>query len=101
MGTPLRPLGIVKEVLDEIGHEITYAYDDLVFIEHNDFLLQFAPTPNELGLFFNTECPPDEAEAIGQKLVSAASEKGLSVDLKGTYTMTEAEGDNLRITFNP
>ncbi|MCE1274329.1 MAG: hypothetical protein LWW75_07390 [Chlorobiales bacterium] len=96
----LRPLGIVKEIIEDIGQEITYAYDDLVFVKHNDFLLQFEKSPEELGLYFNTECAPDEADAIAAKLVPASAVKGLSVNRKGTYTMSEAEDNNLKITFN-
>jgi hypothetical protein len=100
MQTTLRPLGIVKEVVEAIGHEITYAYEDLVFIEHNDYLIQFASEPNLLELFFNTECPAEEADAIAQKVVPAALSKGLFVNRKGTYTMTEGEYENIRITFH-
>ncbi len=101
MENQLRPLGIVKEIIEEAGHEITYAYDDLVFIEHNDFLLQFAPEPNRLNLFFNTECTAEEADAITARLLEAAGLRKLSIMRNGTYTMTEAENDNLQITFNP
>ena len=41
MTLPYRPLGVVKQLLEEIGMEITYAYDDLIFIQHNPVLLQF------------------------------------------------------------
>ncbi len=99
MTAQLRPLGIVKEVVEEIGCEITYAYDDLVFIEHNDFLLQFASDPNQLQLYFNTECPGDEAQAITAKLLPAGASKGLSIERKGTYTMHPDENDNLTISF--
>jgi hypothetical protein len=101
MQTPLRPLGIVKEVIEEIGQEITYAYDDLVFIGHNDFLLQFAAEPNLLQLYFNSECPAEEAETISGKLLPAAGGKGLIVSRIGTFTMIEEDGENLKITFNP
>jgi hypothetical protein len=100
MPEPLRPLGIVKEIVEEIGHEITYAYDDLVFIEHNDFLLQFIPEPNRIDLFFNTECPPDEADAIALQLVPTAAVKGLTVKRSGTYSINPSEDDNLTITFH-
>ena len=101
MQTQLRPLGIVKEVVEEIGLQITYAYDDLVFIEHNDFLLQFGSDPNQLQLHFNTECPVDEADALAAKLMPAAAGKGLAVCRKGSFTMAEDDNDNLRISFNP
>lgn len=41
MGLPYRPLGMVKAMLETIGIEITYSYEDLIFIQHNHFLLQF------------------------------------------------------------
>lgn len=101
METPLRPLGIVMEIVKELGHEITYAYDDLVFIDHNDFLLQFTDDSNSLDLFFNTECPIDEADAIADSIVPEAARKGLTVNRKGTYEMTEAPDESLQIAFYP
>ena len=41
MALPYRPLGLVKQLLEEIGIEVTYAYEDLVFVQHNPILLQF------------------------------------------------------------
>jgi DNA-binding IclR family transcriptional regulator len=37
----LKPLGQVKELVESLGMEISYAYEDLVFLQHNGFLLQF------------------------------------------------------------
>ncbi|AAM71946.1 MAG TPA: hypothetical protein DEB17_02490 [Chlorobaculum sp.] len=100
--TPLRPLGEVMAMIEALGHEVTYAYDDLVFINHNDFLLQFdAAEPNALALFFNTECNAAEADHVAARMIPEGIEKGLIIRRKGTYTMTEAESDNLQITFNP
>jgi len=30
MNIPFRPLGPLMQLLEELGHEVTYAYDDLV-----------------------------------------------------------------------
>jgi len=99
---PLRPLGDVMTLIETLGHEVTYAYEDLVFINHNDFLLQFdAADPNALDLFFNTECETAEADEIAGRMIPEAAQKGLNIRRKGTYTMTEAEDNNLQITFNP
>jgi hypothetical protein len=102
MDTALRPLGTVMELVEALGHEVTYAYEDLVFINHNDFLLQFdAADPNALDLFFNTECDAAEADEVAGRMIPEGIQKGLVIHRKGTYTMTEAEGDSLQITFNP
>jgi len=101
METSLRPLGIVMELIEELGHEITYAYDDLIFVNHNDFLLQFGAVAGKLDLFFNQECPKEEALAISELLVTGALTKGLEVTTKGSYTMSEQPDNNLQITFFP
>lgn len=99
MENSLRPLGIIMEILEELGHEISYAYDDLVFINNNDFLLQFGDTGNVLSLFFNRSCPTKDAESIEHRLIPAADRKGLSILKKGRYTVDEQPDENLEIRF--
>ncbi len=94
-----RPLGTVMQLLEELGHKVTYAYEDLVFVDHNDFMLQFDNSGMQLHLFFNRSCPADEAEKIEQIIIPAADRKGLSVSRKGHYHISEQEDDNLRIEF--
>ncbi len=43
-----RELGLVREVLTAAGMDISYAYEDLIFLEHNGFLLQFTEKEHEL-----------------------------------------------------
>uniref|UniRef100_Q3AQB4 Uncharacterized protein n=1 Tax=Chlorobium chlorochromatii (strain CaD3) TaxID=340177 RepID=Q3AQB4_CHLCH len=100
MESTVRPLGTVMQVLEELGHKVTYAYDDLVFTEHNDFLLQFTNHAPELSLFFNTSCPRQQAEKVEQQLIPAADRVGLSVITKGRYSVTGNEDEeNLKIEF--
>jgi len=52
-----RDLGKVQGALTEIGIEVAYAYDDLIFTEHNTFLLRFDDEcDNNLFLHFNKDC---------------------------------------------
>jgi hypothetical protein len=97
---PLRPLGTVMELIESIGHEVTYAYEDLVFVDHNHFLLQFGKEARSLDLFINTECSADEAKSISAKMISSAPPMGLVINPKGTYTMNEADDNSLQITFH-
>lgn len=99
MEQTLRPLGTVMQLLEELGHEVTYAYEDLVFVNHSDFLLQFGETGSVLHLFFNNECTKKEAEAIEESLIPAADKKGLSITTKGRYSLSEEPDENLQIRF--
>lgn len=99
MEQALRPLGTVIQLLEELGHEVTYAYEDLVFVNHSDFLLQFGETTSVLHLFFNCDCTKKDAAIIEASLIPAADRKGLSVTTKGRYSLSEQPDENLQIRF--
>jgi hypothetical protein len=95
----LRPLGVVREVINTVGHEITYAYDDLVFVDHNAYLLQFGNNSRHIGLFFNMEFPDEDAAALADQIVGAGAEKGLVIERMGHFELYPKPGDNLEIRF--
>ncbi len=99
METSLRPLGAVMQLLEQLGHKVTYAYDDLVFVNDNDFLLQFSNTVATLSLFFNKSCSKQSTDQVEQSIIPAADKMGLSIVTKGTYSMTGLDDENLRIEF--
>ncbi len=99
METLFRPLGTVVQLLEDLGHEVTYAYDDLVFVDDNDFLLQFDDTGLAVNLFFNQSCTKQNAENIEQSIIPAGDKKGLSIIKKGQYSITGQSDENLRIEF--
>lgn len=100
MGTPLKPLGIIKDMLDGIGFEITYAYDDLIFIEHNAFLLQMGKSPEDIWLYFNTDSTMEKRIDITNLLKECGRQYRFIVDRKGTYTiLPDAHQKNLQLQF--
>ena len=99
METSLRPLGTVIQLLEELGHEVTYAYDDLVFVNHNGFLLQFENSGPALNLFFNQNFPQNETESVEQSIIPAGDKFGLSIITKGRYSITEKDNENVQIEF--
>ena len=88
----LRPLGIATEIIQETGLNITYAYDDLVFIEHNPFMLQFDDENSKnLKLFFNVDCEDDGAGKLEAQLKNAASQREFTITTSGKFEMTQKE----------
>ncbi len=95
----LRPLGTVVQLLEELGHEVSYAYDDLVFVNDNDFLLQFENSGPVVNLFFNQSCLKTDADNLEQSIIPAADRKGLSIVKKGHYNLIGQADETLRIEF--
>lgn len=90
---PYRPLGILKMVLETIGFEVTHCYEDLVFIEHNAFLLRMEERGENVSLIFNSESDVDKRGEIAELLKSSGEAQKLLIVPAGTYTMVPNETD--------
>lgn len=98
---PYRPLGIIKTLLDSLGFQVTHCYEDLIFIEHNAFLLRMEEKGEEVSLFFNTDSNKEKRIEISEILTTKGSSLGLDISSKGTYTMTQNEENaTIDISFN-
>lgn len=99
MALAYRPLGVVKQLLEEIGLEITYAYEDLIFIQHNPFLLQFGEAGEMLFFSANVETSSEEAEQLFATIQAKAGGEGITLMRRGRYRLIETEGENLSLEF--
>lgn len=98
---PYRPLGHIRDIVTELGLEVTYCYDDLVYVEHNAFLLRMGEQGDQLYLYFNTESDARERASITLKLQSAGQTHQINVMRSGTYTMTPVpESEHIQIAFH-
>lgn len=101
MTIAFRPLAELKMILEETGNDVSYAYDDLVFVEHTAFLIQFDDThPKNLKLFFNTEIDQVESETLEKKLVPAAKKRKFNLINSGYFRMEQKENaEELELVF--
>ena len=103
MTIAFRPLAEVKMMLEETGNDISYAYDDLIFVEHTAFLIQFDDEkPENLKLYFNTDILKEEAKAIEEKLVPVAGKRKFHLINSGFFSLKQKEdSEELDILFFP
>ena len=88
-----RPLGIAKEIIQSAGMEVTYTYDDLVFIEHNPIIVQFDDkNKKNLIIYFNVDCEDSAAEKIEKKLNDAATEREFTITISGEFEIAQKKG---------
>lgn len=99
MGIPYRPLGLVKEALEQIGIEVSYAYEDLVFIQHNHFLLQFGKTGAILFYYANVETAEETAQQFFRAVQAVLGAKGMTLVNRGQYRLTADAGEELSLHF--
>jgi hypothetical protein len=89
----LKPLGKVKELVEGLGMGISHAYEDLVFMEHNGFLLQFGPDDNSLIVHINEDAARAEVTESIAKLENAAPQQGLKIISGEFYKLCPGEDD--------
>jgi len=90
---PYRPLGILKMVIENLGFQVTHCYEDLVFLEHNAFLLRMEEQGEEVSLFFNAESDVNKRDEIAELFKTEGKAHKLVISSPGTYQMTPNEAD--------
>ena len=93
------PLGIVKNIVETVGMNISYAYEDLVFLEHNSFLLQFTDNEREVLIHTNQESEKDAIEGDISRLQKAALGQEMQFAMGFVYSLNEDDEESLTIEF--
>jgi len=103
MTIPLHPLGIIKNLVEAVGLDITYTYEDLLFIEHNAFLLQMSETDGAaVGVWFNEDSTPADRPVLFSRLQAEGRKLSLQLESKGTYALSGGEdGESFELRFQP
>ena len=100
MTVPYRPLGIITQIVEQMGLDVTYAFEDLLFISHNAFLLRMGDAGEDVFLYFNVESEESQRGDIQEQLVTLGLEHGIKFIYSGTYTMKPREDEQLDIHFD-
>jgi len=95
----IRQLGIVKEIVESAGMGISYTYEDLVFIEHNAFLLQFTDKDNELLIHINQEADGSAIQGDIARLRAEASARKMIFRDGTYYTISQGDDENITLEF--
>lgn len=95
----LKPLGVVKEIVESVGIGIAYAYDDLVFVDHNAFILQFSEQDNEMLWHLNVEANESEVEKSIGLLNVASLERDIVIKRGRYYSLAQTDDENVRLEF--
>ncbi len=99
-GLPDKPLGIIANVLESTGFEAGYVFEDLIFSNHNFFLLRMEPQPNRVSIFFNEESDVLLRQETTEKLKESGKSYQLDLHYGGTYRLNpDEENETLDIEF--
>ncbi|MDA3901026.1 MAG: hypothetical protein PF637_10975 [Spirochaetes bacterium] len=84
----MRPLGKIEEALSELGLKLSYAYEDLVFIETNTFLVRFDDSDdNHVYIHFNRDC--SQKDEICNLIEAAFKNHSLRITREKDYELRD------------
>jgi hypothetical protein len=94
-----RALGTIREILESAGLGVSHAYEDLVFPEHNAFLLQFTEKEQEVLIHINEEAEENALAGSLALLQEKARENKMVFSRAGYYRLSQADEENITIEF--
>jgi hypothetical protein len=83
-------------IASEMDLKVTYVHDDIIFIEHNNFLFVLDPDDDDKAYIrVNAECKPGEFRAHAENIEKAAGKwPTVKLAYAGRYRLEEgAEGE--------
>ena len=95
----LKPLGTVKEIVEAAGMGISYAYDNLVFIDHNALLLEFTQNENEVLVHINEDAVRSELDAVIIRLQEEATAREMTFSTGSLFRISQDDEENIRLEF--
>ena len=89
----IRPLHLIERMTDELGVAITFAYDDLVFIEHGAVMLQFDDEREEaVNLFISSDVHHEDLPMIRDDWQQVALMHGVHLTYRGRFMVQQTFG---------
>jgi len=96
---PYRPLGHLLNVVESMNLNVTYSYEDLIFIEHNAFLFRMGKKGEDVFLYFNIESTESERPSLADKIISAGKRFDLKIHSVGLFSMEQKDNEKTEIRF--
>lgn len=91
----VKPIGMVKEIIQAAGLRVSYTYDDLIFTEDNSTIFQFdSKVKKALRFYVNTACETSVSERLEKRLDDAAKEAGYTIIKSGEFEMEKKKGSD-------
>lgn len=92
-------LGTVTEILESVDLAVLHAYDDLVFLEEPDYLLQFTKNEEEILVHVN-EATVERGMDIPLSVLQKRAKKYTMRFIRGGYfRVSQTDKEHLHVEF--
>lgn len=94
------PMDLITDIIQQVGLDVAYEYDDLVFVSRNAFILKFTEKAHHIDLYFNEELKEQDAQALMAEISEAGGAYGLQIFYKGAFCFSQEKAEEtIRLEF--
>ncbi len=98
MNSTYRLLTPIKNFIEELGFNLSYPYDDLIFIDSNAFLIQFDDSKSDsYFVYFNSDMDAKSVITLEKRMMILADVKKIKLQAKGKFQLSQKEGSEEEI----
>ena len=94
-----RPMELITDIVQQIGLDVVYEHEDLIFVSRNAFILRFTERGHHIDLYFNEELEEPTAQGIMEKIEEVSGAHGLHIDYKGAFCFEQNPQGNITLEF--
>jgi hypothetical protein len=100
MHISLGPMDLITDIIQQVGLDVAYEHDDLVFVSRNAFILKFTENTHHIDLYFNEDLKEQDAQALMAEVSEAGGVYGLQFSYKGAFCFTQKKAEEtIRLEF--
>jgi hypothetical protein len=94
-----RALGVVAEIVESVGLDVSYAYEDLIFLEHPDAMLQFTDSAELVLVHINEEAEEENFAVLLSKIQKEAAKLSMIFRKGRCFRINQSGEETVTIEF--
>lgn len=78
-------MDLITDIVQQIGLDVVYEHEDLVFVSRNAFILRCAEKARHIDLYFNEQLEQQKAQQLMSQIGEAGGRYGMRIFYKGAF----------------
>jgi hypothetical protein len=99
MHTSPVPLDLITDIVQQIGLDVVYEHEDLVFVSRNAFILRCTEKAHRIDLYFNEQLEERKAKHLMSQIGEAGSRYGMQILFKGAFNFEQDAQGHIALEF--
>ncbi len=93
------PMDLITDIVQQIGLDVVYEDEDLVFVSRNAFILRCTETTRHVDLYFNGQLEEQKARQLMSRIGEAGGQYGMRFSRKGAFLFKQDAQGHIRLKF--